>query len=46
MMEIRGAGQQRRQHDPSVQVSVEEPPVFTFLLVKLAQRCNIACTYC
>jgi uncharacterized protein len=24
----------------------EEVPVFTFLLVKLASRCNIQCTYC
>src|SRR5262245_66100861 len=23
-----------------------EVPVFTFLLVKLASRCNIKCTYC
>jgi uncharacterized protein len=25
---------------------VEQVPVFTFLLVKLASRCNIRCTYC
>lgn len=24
----------------------ETPPVFNFVLVKLASRCNIACTYC
>src|SRR3954453_3419386 len=24
----------------------DEAPVFTFLLVKLASRCNINCTYC
>ena len=46
MMEIRGAGAQRRQHDPAAPTDAAEPPVFTFLLVKLAQRCNIACTYC
>ena len=23
-----------------------EAPIFTFLLVKLASRCNINCTYC
>jgi uncharacterized protein len=25
---------------------VAEPPIFTFVLVKLASRCNINCTYC
>jgi len=24
----------------------DETPVFTFVLVKLASRCNINCTYC
>ena len=36
----------RRQHDPSAQQGAGEAPVFTFVLVKLASRCNIACTYC
>src|SRR5262249_60676205 len=31
--------------DPSAALS-REVPVFTFLLVKLASRCNINCTYC
>src|SRR3954470_9465172 len=29
-----------------VQASLDESPVFTWLLVKLASRCNINCTYC
>ena len=31
---------------PAVQPVSGETPVFTFVLVKLASRCNINCTYC
>ncbi len=44
------AMERRLQHGaqigPSAGEGDSEPPVFTFLLVKLASRCNIACTYC
>jgi uncharacterized protein len=32
-------------HDPATLPS-DEVPIFTFLLVKLASRCNINCSYC
>lgn len=35
-----------RQFNPAQAPAPGEPPVFTFLLVKLASRCNINCTYC
>ena len=36
------------QHMPmkSADGAVDGPPVFNFVLVKLASRCNIACAYC
>jgi uncharacterized protein len=34
-----------RSQDPAASPS-DEVPVFTFLLVKLASRCNINCSYC
>src|SRR5215472_1299738 len=30
----------------AIPVAAEEVPPFTFVLVKLASRCNINCTYC
>jgi uncharacterized protein len=33
-------------HEPGSDVLTAEVPVFTFLLVKVASRCNIKCTYC
>lgn len=40
------AQERRFQHGPIPGSVMGEPPVFTFLLVKLASRCNINCTYC
>ena len=46
MMDTDLSAERRLQHDLSGQPAPGEPPVFTFLLVKLASRCNIKCTYC
>lgn len=35
-----------RPHNDQTAPQAEDVPVFSFLLVKLASRCNIKCTYC
>jgi uncharacterized protein len=46
MANVGMAGDVRTGHGAHAESMPAEAPVFTFLLVKLASRCNIACTYC